>query len=182
MAELDKNTHLGRAGEFFAMSELLLRGWNVAVPVVDVGDDVFVIDDRDKTTFRVQAKSTVVQPSTAVGPITARFTLKRSQLRDQGPVVLFFFFLIRTGSSWRYLVIPRERLSDMRDTFESAERAGPGRPPATDHTAKSDGLALDVMIDGDAAYGWKQNLTEFLERWPEELEVIEGAPGPTAGA
>ena len=39
------------------MSELLLRGWNVAVPVVDVGDDVFVIDDNDKTTYRMQVKS-----------------------------------------------------------------------------------------------------------------------------
>ncbi len=53
----EKPTHFGRAGEFFAMSELLLRGWNVAVPVVDVGDDVFVIDDNDKTTYRVQVKS-----------------------------------------------------------------------------------------------------------------------------
>jgi hypothetical protein len=33
----EKRSHFGRAGEFFAMSELLLRGWNVAVPVVDVG-------------------------------------------------------------------------------------------------------------------------------------------------
>jgi hypothetical protein len=39
------------------MSEVLLRGWNVAVPVVDVGDDVFVIDDNDKTTYRLQIKS-----------------------------------------------------------------------------------------------------------------------------
>jgi hypothetical protein len=53
----DKTTHFGRAGEFFAMSELLLRGWNVAVPVVDVGDDAFVIDDNDKTTWRLQVKS-----------------------------------------------------------------------------------------------------------------------------
>src|SRR5690606_23258604 len=52
----EKPTHFGRAGEFFTMSELLLRGWNVAVLVVDVGDDVFVIDDNDKTTYRMQVK------------------------------------------------------------------------------------------------------------------------------
>lgn len=52
-ARSEKKTHFGRAGEYYAMSELLLRGWNVAVPVVDVGDDAFVIDDRDKTTRRV---------------------------------------------------------------------------------------------------------------------------------
>jgi hypothetical protein len=55
--ESDKKTHFGRAGEYFAMSELLLRGWNVAVPVVDVGDDVFIIDDNDKTTHRIQVKA-----------------------------------------------------------------------------------------------------------------------------
>ena len=58
----DKKTHFGRAGEYFVMSELLLRGWNVAVPVVDIGDDVFVIDDRDKTTRRVQVKAAMSEP------------------------------------------------------------------------------------------------------------------------
>lgn len=48
----EEPTHFGRAGEFFAMSELLLRGWNVAVPVVDVGDDVFVIDDLGRNDVR----------------------------------------------------------------------------------------------------------------------------------
>ena len=36
------------------MTELLLRGWTLAGPVVDVGDDVFVVDDNDKTSCRVQ--------------------------------------------------------------------------------------------------------------------------------
>lgn len=54
-----KTTHFGRAGEYFAMSELLLRGWNVAVPVVD--DDVFVIDDRDKATRRLQVKTSAIR-------------------------------------------------------------------------------------------------------------------------
>lgn len=39
---MNKTTHFGRAGEFFIVSELLLRAWNVAVPVVDMGDDVYV--------------------------------------------------------------------------------------------------------------------------------------------
>ncbi len=28
------------------MAEFLLRGWNVAIPEVDVGDDIFVVDDN----------------------------------------------------------------------------------------------------------------------------------------
>jgi hypothetical protein len=80
MAVNEKRTHFGRAGEFFAMSELLLRGWNVAVPVVDVGDDVFVIDDNGKTTWRVQAKSTLAKAD-ASGVTQASFTVSRSRLR-----------------------------------------------------------------------------------------------------
>jgi hypothetical protein len=41
------NEHLyfGKAGHLFVMSEFLLRGWNVAIPEVDVGDDIFVVKD-----------------------------------------------------------------------------------------------------------------------------------------
>ncbi len=64
------------------MSELLLRGWNVAVPVVDVGDDVFVIDDNEKTTRRVQVKSSRIEAQDNA-PM-ASFTLSRAQLRGGG--------------------------------------------------------------------------------------------------
>jgi hypothetical protein len=90
----DKRTHFGRAGEYFAMSELLLRGWNVAVPVVDVGDDAFVIDDRDKTTRRVQVKTAMAEPMRAKGEgaerVCASFKLSRTQLRTRQPIELFY--------------------------------------------------------------------------------------------
>lgn len=35
--------YVGRAGQMAAMAEFLLRGYNVAVPEVDVGDDIFVV-------------------------------------------------------------------------------------------------------------------------------------------
>jgi hypothetical protein len=70
------------------MSEVLLRGWNVAVPVVDVGDDVLIIDDNDKTTFRLQVKST----RTSYGePATAKFTLSRQQLRTPQEIELLYY-------------------------------------------------------------------------------------------
>ena len=39
------------------MSELLARGYNVAVPEVDVGDDVLVIRDATQEVSRIQVKS-----------------------------------------------------------------------------------------------------------------------------
>src|SRR5580658_10027844 len=99
----DKKTHFGRAGEFFAMSELLLRGWNAAVPVVDVGDDVLVIDDNDKRTRRLQVKSRECARD-ANGRIAATFSLSRAQLKDPGlEIELIYMLLIRVDSDWRFL-------------------------------------------------------------------------------
>ncbi len=47
---MEKRSHLGMAGHYAAMAEFLYRGYNVAVPSVDVGDirDDFVAADREK--------------------------------------------------------------------------------------------------------------------------------------
>lgn len=39
------------------MSEFLWRGYNVAIPEVDRGDDIFVVHDDDGTLHRVQVKT-----------------------------------------------------------------------------------------------------------------------------
>jgi hypothetical protein len=38
-------SHIGKAGHLAAMAEFLLRGYNVAQPEVDIGDDIFVVND-----------------------------------------------------------------------------------------------------------------------------------------
>ena len=39
------------------MSEFLLRGYNVAVPEVDIGDDIFVVHDAAGELWRIQVKT-----------------------------------------------------------------------------------------------------------------------------
>ena len=36
------------------MAEFAARGWNVAVPEVDVGDDIFIIRDQNFDASRIQ--------------------------------------------------------------------------------------------------------------------------------
>jgi hypothetical protein len=43
------------------MSEFLTRGWNVAIPEVDIGDDIFVVQDDDGTMRRVQVETSKQQ-------------------------------------------------------------------------------------------------------------------------
>ncbi len=182
----DKKTHFGRAGEYFAMSELLLRGWNVAVPVVDVGDDVFVIDDNDRTTWRLQVKSAEGESIREAdgGGVTARFNLSRAQLRTPQPIELFFMLIVRHEGAWRFLILPRVELLKVRDAYVDAGRAreGRGRRPLGDHAAKTDGLGLEVVLKGPEATGWDAPLTPYLDRWPEELAPVTGGPGAVGRA
>jgi len=45
------------AGHLAVMSELALRGYNVAIPQIDVGDDVFVVNDETGVMSRLQVKT-----------------------------------------------------------------------------------------------------------------------------
>lgn len=160
------------------MSELLLRGWNVAVPVVDIGDDVFVIDDNDKTTHRLQVKS-ATPDSTSDGIVKASFKLSRKQLREQQAVELFFMLLVREPDRWSFLVVPRVDLSKARDAFVDQPRASTqrGRPPVGDDAAKTDDLTLSVVITGEGVTGWGADLAQYFGRWPRALAPVIGGPG-----
>ena len=58
------------------MSYFLLRGWNVAVPEVDVGDDIFVVDDKKGVFYRIQVKtSQAVEQSSRRLPIISTAVL-----------------------------------------------------------------------------------------------------------
>jgi hypothetical protein len=71
------NLYHGPAGEHAVMSELLWRGWNVAIPQVDVGDDIFVVEDEQGTFYRVQVKTATaerIQATVAVRTIPSHFS------------------------------------------------------------------------------------------------------------
>src|SRR5262245_15880604 len=92
MHAMQKRSHLGMAGHYAAMAEFLYRGYNVAVPAVDIGDDVYVVEDTEGTMWRLQIKT-----SDLLGPKTS-YQLSRKQLRDAKPNELFFMFMRRADA------------------------------------------------------------------------------------
>ena len=46
-----QDLYTGSAGQAAVMSEFLVRGYNVAVPEVDRGDDLFVVQDAESSVF-----------------------------------------------------------------------------------------------------------------------------------
>jgi hypothetical protein len=159
---MEKRSHLGMAGHYAAMSEFLYRGYNVAVPAVDIGDDAYVVEDQKGAMWRLQVKTTD-QPEERV----ATYLLSRRQLRDIKENELFFMFMARRQQRWRFILIARAQLAEIRDTFEVADRSRMrGRRPATDAEARTDALALKIeWTDGDAS-GWGVSFAPYLDCWP----------------
>ena len=73
--------YLGMAAHYAAMSEFLIRGYNVAIPAVDVGDDVLVIDDGQGTVSRVQVKMSDLGDRDELEFREEEYKLSRSQAR-----------------------------------------------------------------------------------------------------
>lgn len=178
----EKKSHFGMAGHFAAMSEFLLRGWNVAVPFVDVGDDVLVLEDAAATIYRVQVKSADGEERRRAGgniftygqldEKDTHYTLSRAQLATAKDVELFYMLMVRWKDEWRFLLIDRATLADLRKQFVDTPREGrTGRPPVDDNNARNDNLALHVTWTRDGASAWNANLKPYVDSWPKELEA-----------
>jgi hypothetical protein len=87
------NLYLGRAGHLMAMSEFLMRGWNVAIPEVDVGDDIFVVEDKSGILKRVQVKTSKTIKKKEV--YKAQFQIPLNQLLDIRDTMLYYVFIVR---------------------------------------------------------------------------------------
>ena len=85
------NQYLGKAGQLFVMSELLFRGWNVAIPEVDVGDDIFVVKDDSGQLQRVQVKTAIAKVTEQ--KFAGQFNISLKQLLNVTPVVIQYVFI-----------------------------------------------------------------------------------------
>ncbi|MBN8684487.1 MAG: hypothetical protein J0L99_17690 [Chitinophagales bacterium] len=103
------NLYLGKAGQFVIMSELLCRGWNVAIPEVDVGDDIFVVRDINGDLIRVQVK-TASGRLLANQAVQAQFNINIQQLKTISPPLLVYAFVIRFADTWQKPILIRQNL------------------------------------------------------------------------
>jgi hypothetical protein len=102
------SNYVGKAGHLAVMAEFLLRGYNVAMPEVDVGDDIFVVEDRRGQLWRIQVK-TAIGKERAYG-YSGQFALSLSQLENPKDPDLYYVFALRKADQWEFLVILRKVL------------------------------------------------------------------------
>ena len=100
------NQYLGKAGHLTIMSEFLMLGWNVAIPEVDIGDDIFVVQDDNGTLRRVQVKTST---STArKDSFSGQFSVSVKNLRNISNILVHYIFLVRHNDEWSRPVIIRQ--------------------------------------------------------------------------
>lgn len=93
------------------MAEFLIRGYNTAIPDVDLGDDIFVVRDRDGALSRVQVKTTMLVPrrDEAVG----QFRVSYKHLETRRAPDITFVFAGRAATGWAtFTLVPRAELLD----------------------------------------------------------------------
>jgi hypothetical protein len=95
-----------------AMSFFLMRGWNVATPEVDIGDDIFVVDDKKGFFSRIQVKTShAVERENGY---SVQFNLPLDQVATSTDPEIYYVFIICRNGDWSdKLIIPRQRLDDL---------------------------------------------------------------------
>lgn len=129
------NHYLGKAGHLVVMSEFLMLGWNVAIPEVDIGDDIFVVQDDNGTLRRVQVKtstSTIRKES-----FSGQFSISLKNLRSIGNILVHYIFIVRHNDRWSKPVIIRQDY--LADHFQNNQIGSESKGNITFYFSYADG-------------------------------------------
>src|SRR5688500_14741773 len=109
-----QNAYICKAGELAAMAELALRGYMVALPEIDNGDDILVVNEHTGQLWRVQVKGSTAQQKGEYQPV-----VHEKQIRTGSNPDRYFIFSLRREMEreprWRFVVISREQLKKFTD-------------------------------------------------------------------
>jgi len=109
------NQYLGKAGHLYIMSEFLMLGWNAAIPEVDIGDDIFVVQDNNGTLRRVQVKTSNFKKRKAT--YSGQFSASVKNLRNITSSFVYYTFIVRQNDEWSKPVVIRQDF--LLDHFEN---------------------------------------------------------------
>lgn len=155
---MSANLYRGRAGQLAVMSELLWRGWNAAIPQVDVGDDIFVVKDEEGTFYRVQVK-TATGTDRRYG-CSGQYTLPLQQLRTPRTPDLIYVLTVRYEEEWAdFLILSRQ------DLLSQYETAGIG-------TSSESGITLTIQFRRQTVTCSGSDLSTFRNNWDQFFPFV----------
>jgi hypothetical protein len=165
-----KDSFTGRSGQLAVMAEFLIRQMNVAIPEVDVGDDIIVVREENDEITRVQVKTANAQERRRAGTFYAQFSVPFGQL-EKGPPKLVYAFVVRRSRRWEEFVIVRRSVLYQLHTDHGA-LSGKG-----DNRILGLAFAADNALHKDLSF---QVFRSRFEPWPPADEIPEGVVGRTS--
>lgn len=93
------------------MGELALRGYNVALPEIDIGDDIFAVNDASGAMYRIQVKTAIAKRQNT--GYRGQFRVRESSATTPLTPDLSFVFAFRLSAHagqperWDYVVMAR---------------------------------------------------------------------------
>ncbi|MEI8375416.1 MAG: hypothetical protein WCJ35_21560 [Planctomycetota bacterium] len=104
----------GGSGQMAVMGELLHRKCNAAIPLVDVGTDVFAFREDREEVARIQVKTEAGTWYKRGEGYRAKFGVPMKQLSRTDSPPLFYAFAVRLDNSWgSFIVISRAKLREL---------------------------------------------------------------------
>ena len=98
-----------KAAHMAVMAELAWREYNVAMPEIDIGDDIFAVKDASGNMWRLQVKYS--QATRLKKGYSGTFSVREDQLKKPSSPELYYVFVIKKSSGeWVYLIFPRAAL------------------------------------------------------------------------
>ncbi|MCK6529129.1 hypothetical protein L6R50_16765 [Myxococcota bacterium] len=145
--------YLGKSGQFAVMAEFLIRGYNVAIPEVDIGEDVFVVNDDTGVLNRIQVKAANAQARARLGGYAAKFSFGWPQVATQRTPDLMYVLACRHKDRWcDYILMGRRTLFDLHTGYGVGYRVG-------------EQILLRVTITPDDVRGNGKSLQVHREDW-----------------
>ncbi len=179
MARNKSNNHLyiGRAGHLSAMSECLSRGWNVAIPEVDVGEDIFVVEDATSRLAKVQVKTATGKQNK--NGFKAQFELSLRQLEDTSEKGndLRYIFTTRYRKKWQpFIILKREDLLNKHRLEYTGSLTKTGNLILNLYFKTNNEGQIYEVLSGTKRGFSKSDFTSYIENWAIffSLKILEG--------
>ncbi|MFG6892090.1 hypothetical protein ACGYTX_08375 [Burkholderia pseudomallei] len=148
--------YVGKAGHLAVTGELCLRGYNVAMPEIDKGDDIFVVRDDSGAMWRLQVKTSLGSKPSA-RRWRYQFRIRNSAIQNSQTPELHFVFVMRKGRrTWRYLIMDRAVLRNYVNS-QSVGSEGPEYTQLWITLGDEDGRTIATCS--------KVDLSHHLEDW-----------------
>lgn len=153
-----RNSYLGKAGHLAMMSEFLIRGWNVAIPEVDIGDDIYVVEDENGTLRRVQVKTSTATPLRH--GFSGQFNIPLRQLINIKTIPIHYAFIFRNEGRWESPLIVRQ---DYLQKHVEDDSVG---------SKSNDAVMLRISVKNKRALCSKVDFTQYVDNF-EDFPSVE---------